>query len=152
MAEATNQTFYVTDLVNFYDIALAPNGVWVCGEGSGAAWFGTNLVNSANQIFVIGQSIYALEFNSGMLGMIAATAQAAPVTLLSPAVVGGTSFQFQFLSQSGFSHNILYKTNLASAVWLTNSTVAGDGTVKTISMPLTVFSPAKEGFVRVSTQ
>jgi hypothetical protein len=152
MAEATNLTFYVTDLVNFYDIALAPNGVWVCGEGNGAAFFGTNLVNSAHQLFVIGTSLYALEYNSGMLGMIAETASAAPVTLLNPAVVGGTSFQFQFLSQEGFTHNILYQTNIAAAGWLTNSTVAGDGTVKTISIPLSTFSPSRQGYVRILTQ
>jgi len=151
LAESTNLTFEITDMVNFFDIALAPNGIWVCGEGSGAVYFGTNLVNSADKLFVIGQSLFALEFNSGMLGMIAKTASPAAVTLLNPQVLGA-NFQFQFLSQAGFTHTILFQTNPAAAGWLTNSTVVGDATVKTISIPLSVFSPSKEGFVRVSTQ
>ena len=151
MAESTNLTFQITDLVNFYGIALAPNGVWACGFGSGAAYFGTNLVNSAGEFFVIGTSLYFQEYNSGMLGMIAETAPLAAVTLLNPAV-SGANLQFQFLSQAGFTHNILCQTNLAAGPWLTNSTVAGDGTVKTISIPLSVFSPSRQGFVRVSTQ
>ena len=73
------------------------------------------------------------------------------VTLINPANAGA-NFQFQFLSESGFSHNILYSTNLASGIWQTNSTVSGDGTVKTITLPYSIFSPAKQGFIRVSTQ
>jgi len=73
------------------------------------------------------------------------------VTLISPHAVGA-NFQFQFVSQSGFNHSILYRTNLAIGNWKTNSTVSGDGTVKTISLPFSLFSPAKQGFIRVSTQ
>ncbi len=151
LAESTNLSIEVTDAVNFYDIALAPNGVWVCGVGSGAVYFGTNLVNSAGEYIVVGNNVILESFNSGMLGMIALTQPASPVTLLNPAVAG-TNFQFKFLSQSGFTHNVLYRTNLATGSWLTNSTVAGDGTMKTNSIPLSVFSPSKGGFVRVSTQ
>jgi hypothetical protein len=46
----------------------------------------------------------------------------------------------------------LYRTNLAIGAWLTNSTVSGDGTMKIISLPYSIFSPAKQGFIRVSTQ
>ena len=97
---------------------------------------------------VIGDDHIFTPFDSGMLGMIAETP--ASVTLLNPVVVGA-NFQFQFLSQAGFTHDILFQTNPAAAVWLTNSTVAGDGTVRTISIPLSVFSPSMDGFVRVST-
>jgi hypothetical protein len=151
MAESTNLTFEITDLANFYGVALAPNGVWVCGFGSGAVYFGTNLVNSAGKLFVIGTSLFAQEFNSGMLGTIAEMEPPAPVTLLNPAA-SGANFQFQFLSQAGYTHDILCQTNPAAAQWLTNSSVAGDGTVKTISVPLSAFSPSREGFVRVSTR
>jgi hypothetical protein len=159
LAESTNLLAQVTEMINFYDIALAPSAVWVCGFGNGAAWFGTNLVNSAGAFIATGPeeggivpTIYEC-FNSGMLGMIAETAQAEPVTLLNPAVVGGNlQFQFQFLSQNGFTHNVLYQTNLASGQWLTNSTVIGDGTMKLITLPLTLFNPAKTGFVRVTTE
>ncbi len=76
---------------------------------------------------------------------------ASPVELSNPQIVGA-NFQFQFLSEAGYSHNILYRTNLVVGNWLTNTTVAGDGTLKTISVPLSLFSPAKQGFIRVSTQ
>jgi N-acetylneuraminic acid mutarotase len=73
------------------------------------------------------------------------------IILLNPQS-SGANFQFQFLSQSGFSHNILYRTNLVVGNWLTNSTVTGDGTVKTISIPYSLFSPSKQVFIRASTQ
>jgi hypothetical protein len=156
MAESTNLTVEGTDMVNFYDIALASNAVWVCGFGNAAVWFGTNVVNSSGEFVVLGSGggivpFYYECFNSGMLGMIAVTPSAEPVTLLDPAVAGG-NFQFQFLSQEGFTHNILCQTNVAAGQWLTNSTVTGDGTMKSISVPLSVFAPSKSGFVRVSTQ
>ena len=37
-------------------------------------------------------------------------------------------------------------------IWLTYSNVTGDGTLKTIPIPLSVFSPSKQGFIRVSSQ
>jgi len=155
LAQSTNWNAQGTEMLNLYDIALAPGAVWVCGFGNGASLFGSNMVNSAGaDISLGGEGVgnFIFEcFNSGMLGMIAVTPPAAPVTLLNPAVVDG-NFQFQFLSQDGFTHNILYQTNIATGGWLTNSTVTGDGTTKTISIPLTVFAPSKSGFVRVSTQ
>jgi PKD repeat protein len=75
-----------------------------------------------------------------------------PAIILFNPQSSGANFQFQFLSQSGFSHNILYRTNLVIGNWLTNSTVIGDGTVKIISIPYSLFNPAKQGFIRVSTQ
>jgi hypothetical protein len=74
-----------------------------------------------------------------------------PMTLVKPMAVG-TNLQFQFLSQSGFSHYILYRTNLAVGGWKTNSTISGDGTLKTISVPFSLFSPSRQGFIRVWTQ
>jgi hypothetical protein len=79
------------------------------------------------------------------------TTTAAPVTLINPQD-DGANFQFQFLSQAGFNHSILYRTDLVLGNWQTNSTVAGDGTLKTISIPLSVFNSSKQGFIRVSTQ
>jgi len=79
------------------------------------------------------------------------TAVALPVTLLNPKNTGG-NFQFSFTSQSGFTHSVEYRTNLVTGNWLTYSNVIGDGTLKTIPIPLSVFSPSKQGFVRVTTQ
>jgi hypothetical protein len=80
------------------------------------------------------------------------TVVALPVTLLNPQD-NGTSFQFQFLSQAGFAHAVQYRTNLvAGSNWQTYSNVTGDGALKTIPIPLSVFSPAQQGFIRVQTQ
>jgi subtilase family serine protease len=77
----------------------------------------------------------------------------------SPVAVGlaeprtsGTNFQFQFLSQSGFTNAVQYRTNLVSGSWQTYTNVLGDGTSKTISIPLAIFSPSRQGFVHVLTQ
>jgi len=70
-------------------------------------------------------------------------AVAVSVTLLNPQTVGA-NFQFQFLSEAGFTHNILYRTNLSVGTWLTNSIVTGNGTFTNISVPYSIFSPAKQ--------
>jgi Concanavalin A-like lectin/glucanases superfamily len=90
---------------------------------------------------------------AGFLDQVVFTpAQAAqPVTILN-AVNTGSNFQFQFASKSGFMHVVQYKTDLTSAGWNTYSTIAGDGTTKNVSIPLSVFGTSKQGFVRVSTQ
>ena len=142
-------------------IALATDGVWASGWSlSGqtppieSTAFGTNNVFS-DALFLEGGeggSTSILWFPAGVLAKITeTTAPATPVTLLNPQD-NGANFQFQFLSQSGFSHAILYRTNLAVGIWQTNSTVGGDGTIKNISVPLSLFNGAKQGFIRVSTQ
>jgi hypothetical protein len=128
--------------LNLRDITLASDGVWACGFFVPIGNFGTNTIYG-------GSSPYHL---SGYLAKITdGAAVASPVTLLNPQYPGST-FQFQFLSQAGFNHSILYRTNLVVGNWRTNSSVAGDGTLKTISIPLSVFSPSKQGFVRVTTE
>ena len=141
---------------NFRGIATTSDGVWASGflktrDLSSPAQFGTNFVSS--DLYVPGSGATTIIFTqAGMIAKIAETATAAaPVTLLNPSN-NGANFQFQFLSESGFNHNILYRTNLAVGTWLTNSTVSGDGTVKIISLPYSIFSLAKQGFIRVSTQ
>lgn len=64
----------------------------------------------------------------------------------------GTNFQFQFLSQVGFTHAAQYRTNFVSGSWRTYTNVTGNGTVKMISIPLSVFGSSLQGFVRVVTQ
>lgn len=66
--------------------------------------------------------------------------------------LSGTNFQFQFVSEANFSHNILYTTNLLTGIWKTNTTVNGDGTLKTIEIPMSLFAPSRQGFVKVTTQ
>jgi hypothetical protein len=75
-----------------------------------------------------------------------------PVTLINT-TENGTSFQFSFLSQSGTSNIVQYRTNLVVGVnWQNYTNIPGDGTLKAVSIPLSLFNPAKQGFVRVSTQ
>jgi hypothetical protein len=147
--------------VNFGGIALAADGVWASGWGQSGYYpeiepvvFGTNTVYSDGRWVSggAGGSTTIIWSPGGMLAKVTdGVVAASPVTLLHP-VDNGVNFQFQFLSESGFNHNILYRTNLVVGNWLTNSTVSGDGTVKTISLPLSIFSPSKTGFIRVSTQ
>jgi hypothetical protein len=73
-------------------------------------------------------------------------------TQLINAQRAGTNFQFSFLSQAGVTNSVQYRTNLVLGIWLTYSNVTGDGTLKTIPIPLSVFSPSKQGFIRVSSQ
>jgi hypothetical protein len=141
---------------NFRGIATAPDGVWASGinlinDIFHPAQFGTNYVFSDDYLYYFGTGDIALFTQGGLLTKVTESASAAPVTLINPHAVGA-NFQFQFLSSAGFNHNILYRTNLAAGNWQTNSTVGGDGTVKTISLPFTLFTPAKQGFIRVSTQ
>jgi hypothetical protein len=147
-----------SDYANFRGIALAVDGVWADGFlrilNSVPAQFDTNLVFSDSQTIgaVAGGSTSLIWNQGGLLAKITDSSPVGlPVQLLAPQE-NGTSFQFQFLSQGGFSYNILYQTNLVSGNWETNSTVSGDGTIQTISVPLSVFGSSQQGYIRVSTQ
>ena len=138
--------------VNQRDLAVASNGVWVCGFVNQYATFGTNTVSGT--VTCIGSPFCALDYHvGGFLAKITDPAAAGlPVTLLNPQS-SDADFQFQFQSQSGFNHAVQYRTNLVSGNdWQTYSNVTGNGASKTIPIPLSVFSPAKQGFVRVLTQ
>ncbi|MCX6924756.1 MAG: hypothetical protein NT154_16310, partial [Verrucomicrobia bacterium] len=141
---------------NFRGLATTSDGVWASGflkisDLSSPAQFGTYSVYS--DLYVPGGGPSPIICTqAGMIAKIAeSTAAASPLTLLNPQTVG-SNFQFQFLSQSGFNHSILYRTNLVAGNWQTNSSLAGDGTLKTITVPLSVFAPSQQGFIRVSTQ
>jgi len=73
------------------------------------------------------------------------------VNLLA-SLTSGTNFQFQFLTHPGSIHAIQFRTNLVSGSWQPYTNVIGDGTLKTISIPLSIFGSSGQGFVRVSTQ
>ncbi len=139
-------------LVNLRDIDLDSGGVWACGFVNESAQFGTN--TAFGSFLCLGFPICFPQYlTGGYLARITETAGNLPpaVTLLNPQI-SGANFQCSFNSQAGFSHLVLYHTNLASGPWLTNSTIVGDGTLKTISIPLTAFGPAQQGFVRIWTQ
>jgi hypothetical protein len=73
------------------------------------------------------------------------------VTVLNPQNTGG-NFQFQFLTQSGFTYAVQYNTSLDPGGWQTYSYIGGDGTVQNVSIPYSIFGGSKQGFVRVTTQ
>jgi hypothetical protein len=64
----------------------------------------------------------------------------------------GTNFQFSFLSQTGVTHGIQYRTNLTVGNWLTYSNVTGDDSLKTIVIPSSVFNGSPQDFFRISSQ
>jgi len=140
-----------TSYANCRDIALAPDGVWSCGFFNPTAIFGAYTIYGT--LTCVGSPFCTPVYHqSGYLAKI--TDQGitpSAVTLFNPQN-NGVNFQFQFLSQSGFNHRVLYRTNLVAGNWQTNSSIPGDGTLKTISLPLSIFSPSKQGFIRVLTQ
>lgn len=140
---------------NFRGIATTSDGVWASGflkirDLSSPAQFGTNFVSSDLYVPGGGGPSPIIFTQAGMIAKIADAPTATPVTLLSPQIIG-LNFQFQFLSQAGFNHSILYRTNPVAGDWQTNSAIAGDGTLITITVPLSVFDLSKQGFIRVST-
>ena len=147
-------------LANFRGLAPTANGVWASGFTDATTGpedniiptsFGTNQVIS--DFLLVGEPFGSLVFTrGGVMAKITETTPAAPVVLLNPQA-NGTNFQFQFLSQNGFTNTVLYGTNLvAGSVWQTFTNVSGDGTLKTITIPFFIFNPSRQGFVRVSTQ
>jgi hypothetical protein len=147
--------------VNFGGITLATDGVWASGWCQSGYYpeivpvvFGTNNVLSDPWWLSSGAGggTAIIWYPAGVLAKVTDSAAAAsPVTLLNPQN-NGTNFQFQFLSQSSFTHAVFYRTNLAVGNWQTYSNVTGDGTSKTIPVPLSIFGSSPQGFIRVSTQ
>ena len=151
-----------SSIVNFLGIALASDGIWASGWCQPSNFttfqpttFGTNRVYSDPFYLVGGEGsgVYIIDYPAGVLAKVTDTIPAAsPVTLVN-AHYSGTTFQFSFQSQTGFTHSVLYRTNLiAGAGWQTYSNVIGDDTLKTIPIPLSLFNPSSQGFIKVSTQ
>jgi hypothetical protein len=142
-------------------VAATSNGAWLSGWCVSGYYpqtvptvYGTNNVYSDELIIYggAGGSEAIIWYPAGVLANVTdAVTVPTPVTLLN-ANSAGSNFQFQFLSESGFNHDVLYRTNLIVGNWQTNSTILGDGTLKTVSIPFSLFSPAQQGFVRVTTR
>jgi hypothetical protein len=73
-------------------------------------------------------------------------------TQLINAQSAGANFQFSFLSQTGTTNSVQYRTNLIFGNWLTYSNVTGDGCLKTITIPFSVFNNSDLGFIRILSQ
>lgn len=57
-----------------------------------------------------------------------------PVQILNPQHAGN-AFQFEFLSQIGFTNIIQSRTNLVLGDWVDRTNLLGDGTLKTVVLP-----------------
>ena len=140
---AQSQSSYL----NTRDLALASDGVWACGFFNDVAHFGTNTVFGTYTC--IGTPVCSSEYHaSGVLAKITEGAAPLPVTLLNPLRSGG-SFTFQFQSQSGFTHFVESRTNVALGPWIPRATVAGNGSLKTVFIQAT---NSTADFFRVRTQ
>ncbi len=73
---------------------------------------------------------------------------ATPVQLIS-AQQAGTNFVFQFLSENGRTNTVQSRTNLSLGSWQNRTNILGDGTLKTILLPI---GPSPAEFFRVLTQ
>jgi hypothetical protein len=147
--------------VNFGGIALATDGVWASGWCQSGyypeivpAVFGTNNVLSDPWWLSSGAGggTTIIWYPAGVLAKVTEGAAAAQPVVILNSQDSGANFQFSFQSQSEFMHAVQYRTNLMSGNWQTYSNVTGDGTLKTIPIPLSVFGSSPQGFIRVSTQ
>lgn len=136
--------------VNCRDLAVANDGIWTYGFVMQHAHFGNFQVSGTTFIFA-SELQFLLGGAFGKITEAAAPVIPNPITLLSP-TNSATQFQFSFNSQSGFTHSVLYKTNLAIGTWQTYSNVTGDGSLKIITIPAATFGGSKHAFVRLSTQ
>ena len=91
-----------------------------------------------------------VNLNSTAASIFVVTAGPSSVQLINTRTTS-TNFQFSFQSQTGFTNTIQYRTNLAVGAWQTYTNVVGDGSAKTNMVPLSLFAPSKQGFIRVST-
>jgi len=98
-------------------------------------------------------SVWAAQvnLNSTATSIFVVTAGPSSVQLINMGTTS-TNFQFSFQSQTGFTNTIQYRTNLVVGAWRTYTNVVGDGSVKTNMVPLSLFAPSEQGFIRVSTQ
>lgn len=134
---------------NCRDITLTPNGAWSCGFFTPIASFGTNTLYGTS-VCVGSPNCVTYFQQSGFMARVAdSIALPSVITLTNPAV-GGGNFQFQFLSQAGLANTVQYRTNLTQGSWLNYSNLTGDGTLKTIPIPLSLFGGSPQGFVRLT--
>ncbi|MDB6017152.1 MAG: hypothetical protein JWR19_1641 [Pedosphaera sp.] len=72
----------------------------------------------------------------------------APTAVSLTIVPSGPNVNISFPTQNGFNYTVTYKNNLNDPIWLNLSTVAGDGTVKSVNDPI----GAGQRFYRLSIQ
>lgn len=73
---------------------------------------------------------YALQMNYLMFVPVTATPQ--PFSLINPNR-DGTTFNVSFATEAGFTYTLLHKNTLSDSAWTPGASVAGDGSIKTLS-------------------
>jgi hypothetical protein len=69
--------------------------------------------------------------------------------VLTNVVETSSGLTFSFLSEDQLTNTVQYKTNLLTGSWQVYTNIFGDGTLKTVTIPLSTFGPTKTGFVRI---
>ena len=152
--QPTNQTVFAGQSASF--MVTATNQ---CGGGLAYQWRlnGTDIAAATTNSYTrsgaqpadAGNYTVAVTTLAGSVTSAVATLTVmAPPSLLSPTVNGG-NFSFSFATVTGFTYLAQYKNSLSDPVWQTFQSITGDGTTKTITVPL---SAAVQRFYRVTVQ
>jgi hypothetical protein len=110
------------------------------GAGSLRAWRIPFAAGSEGQILTVTTYVGPLNGGDGGLELGAATLQAAPAIPNQPRLsVGqnGSQVTVSFLTQTGFSYTLQFKTALSDSTWQDVSpSITGDGTMKSVSQQM----------------
>jgi hypothetical protein len=89
-----------------------------------------------------------VNLSTGATSIFVVTGGATPVQLVNTHV-SGTNLLVSFQSQTGFTNRVQYSTNLTSTNWLTYTNIPGDGNLKNLQVPLSIFGGSPKGFLRI---
>jgi hypothetical protein len=152
--QPTNQTVFAGQSASF--MVTATNQ---CGGGLAYQWQlnGINIAaattssytrSSVQQADAGSYTVAVTTLAGSVTSAVATLTVMAPPSLLSPTLSGG-NFSFSFATVAGFTYLAQYKNSLSDPVWQTLQSIPGDGTTKTITVPL---SAAAQRFYRVAVQ
>lgn len=89
-----------------------------------------------------------IHLNSDATSEFVVSSLPAAIQITNALKVGG-NFQLQFLSQAGTTNLVQWRTNVATGTWQDRTNILGDGTLKTVLLPI---GPWRSEFFRVLTQ
>jgi hypothetical protein len=144
---ATNLPTTATTWINPPPLAAGTNQLDVIYYSIGVTNFSFTMPVDSNSVPLYGWSPQA-DFQSQATSFFVVGSGITPVQLANPNRTGN-NFQFQFLSQSGKTNSVQSRTNLTLGVWVNRTNILGDGSTKTVVLP--IGNNSKE-FFRVSTQ
>jgi hypothetical protein len=155
----SKQTISGSNIVSFTSAVTATN--WpsppILDPGTNqftVSYSANNITNVAfsipvdTNLNIVSNFVTQVGLNDAATSIFTVAGGATPIKLVNT-LISGTSLQFSFQSDSGFPNRVQYNTNLASTNWLTYTNVPGDGTFKTVLVPLSIFGSSSNGFIRV---